>query len=155
MQHAITQIKSLTLDPAKPLLVTDADEVLLDFADIFKRYLTSRDLYMATESYALHGNIRDRNTDEPLPKSKCPPCLRIFRLFRGPAGPGARGQGKPDALSEHCQVVVLTNLPHQFGERRRNLFKKTISIIHRHQQRPQGSGSGGDFQRHQSSRCFY
>ena len=34
MKHALEQLKSLSLDPRRPVIVTDADEVILHFADI-------------------------------------------------------------------------------------------------------------------------
>ncbi|WP_321390831.1 hypothetical protein [Emcibacter sp.] len=125
MQHAIAQIKSLTLDSSKPVLVTDADEVLLDFADIFSRYLTSRDLYMSYESYALSGNIRQKKTDIPLPREEISPLLDDFfdySVDQQELVPGVKAN--LDALSDHCQIVILTNLPHNFADRRRALFQR-------------------------------
>ncbi|WP_417318477.1 hypothetical protein [Emcibacter sp.] len=125
MQQAISQIKSLSLDPSRPLLVTDADEVVLDFANILDRFLSSRDMYISYKSYALFGNIRNRANDKPVPQEEFSLLLEDFfdySVDQQDLVPGAKQN--LDALSEHCQIVILTNLPHHFAERRRALFRQ-------------------------------
>src|SRR5258706_5227926 len=46
------------LTPGRPLLVVDADEVLLRFAAGFDSFLKRRGLYLDLTSYRLHGNVK-------------------------------------------------------------------------------------------------
>ena len=57
---------TVPLDPARPLLIVDADEVLLRFAEGFDRFLQARDLYLDLVSYRLHGNVKRREDQTPI-----------------------------------------------------------------------------------------
>ena len=48
----------MPLDAGRPLLITDADEVLLRFAAGFDRFLRQREHYLDLVSYRLHGNVK-------------------------------------------------------------------------------------------------
>ena len=42
----------------RPLVIVDADEVILRFVDGFDRFLRVRGLYLDLTSYRLHGNVK-------------------------------------------------------------------------------------------------
>mgnify|MGYP003386390209 FL=1 len=48
---------------ARPLILCDADEVLLTFMAAFESFLRGRGFYYAWRSYALDGNILERGND--------------------------------------------------------------------------------------------
>ena len=52
------QIEALSVDTGRPLIVTDADEVLFVFMADFERHLDDHGHYYDWSSYALFGNIR-------------------------------------------------------------------------------------------------
>jgi hypothetical protein len=49
---------TVPLAAGRPLLIVDADEVLLQFAEGFDRFLRQRGLFLDLTSYRLHGNVR-------------------------------------------------------------------------------------------------
>src|SRR5580692_4876195 len=49
---------AVPLIAGRPLLIVDADEVLLQFADGFDRFLRRRGLFLDLVSYRLHGNVK-------------------------------------------------------------------------------------------------
>ena len=49
---------TVPLRSRRPLLIVDADEVLLRFADGFDRFLRQRELFLDLTSYRLHGNVK-------------------------------------------------------------------------------------------------
>ena len=54
-------IKKLVINNNKPLIVCDADEVIFDFMSTFEIFLKSNNLYFNWKSYALNGNILNKN----------------------------------------------------------------------------------------------
>ncbi|HEY2032617.1 MAG TPA: hypothetical protein VGH02_02895 [Rhizomicrobium sp.] len=56
-----THPSTVPLDAAKPLLIVDADEVILRFADGFDRFLAERELYLDLTTYRLHGNVKRKD----------------------------------------------------------------------------------------------
>ena len=57
---------TVPLDPSRPLLIVDADEVLLRFAEGFDRFLQARGLYLDLVSYRLHSNVKRREDQTPI-----------------------------------------------------------------------------------------
>lgn len=50
---------TIDLDPHKPLLIVDADEVLFHFMATFQDFIESRGHAFQFKSYALNGNVLD------------------------------------------------------------------------------------------------
>lgn len=96
----------------RPLLICDADEVLVQFAAAFRAYLAQHGWQLRFDSFALHGNVRSIETGTPAPAETV--TLMLDRFFIDsvetcPAVPGA-----PEALaalSRHADIIVLTNVP--------------------------------------------
>ena len=57
------QIQGIEIAPNKPLLISDADEVLLNFVTCFEQYLTKNNLSYDLSSYSLFGNIKDSSNN--------------------------------------------------------------------------------------------
>ena len=57
------QIQDIEIIPDKPLLISDADEVILNFVTCFEQYLTKNNLWYDLSSYSLFGNIKDSSNN--------------------------------------------------------------------------------------------
>ena len=106
------QLEELKLERGRPLIVSDCDEVLVWFLKGLERYLEANDLWIDLQSFALTGNIKHRDTNEPVPNEEMPALLQRFfdtETHRLEAVAGA-AEALAD-LSNRAQVVVLSNLP--------------------------------------------
>lgn len=107
------QIEALPLEARRPLIVTDADEVLFVFMADFERYLDEQGHYFDWSSYALFGNVRRRSDRGAVDWDMTRRLLDGFfdaRTESMDAAPGA-----PESLAtlnRRAQIVVLSNLPH-------------------------------------------
>lgn len=96
---------------ARPLIISDCDGVLLEFAEPFIAYLASiHGLTLKLTSYALSGNIRDA-AGVPVAADRFPALLAGFFATHMPTQvPIAGAVHGLAALAAHCDVVVLTNI---------------------------------------------
>lgn len=103
------QLADLVIDPQVPLIITDADEVLLRFIDRLEHYLERQGLWIDLKSYNLNDNIRSRSTNESV---QLPNLIDNFFKSDAHALEPAPGAARAlTRLSERAQIVVLTNLP--------------------------------------------
>jgi len=105
-------LNTLDLDPTQPLIISDADEVLLQFVAGLERYLDGLGLWLDLQTFALSGNIKDKETGEPVPVDKTPDLLSGF--FKAEAGNLLAVDHAAEALtalSKRAQIIVLTNVP--------------------------------------------
>ncbi len=105
------QLDAIVLDPARPLILCDADEVLLTFMAAFERFLHGKGLYYLWRSYALDGNIRARGDDAELSPREVRGLIREF--YADHARTLAPVAGAAEALGElaaRANIIVLTNL---------------------------------------------
>jgi hypothetical protein len=110
------------LAPGRPLLIVDADEVILRFVDGFDRFLRDAGLYLELTSYRLHGNVKRRDDNRPILDVEVTALLDEFRrdLDSLEAVEGARESLA--RLGPRLDIVMLTNItPAQAAPRRRNL----------------------------------
>jgi hypothetical protein len=125
MMHELTreQLAALAIKPGKSLLICDVDEVVVHFTREFETYLAARGLELETSSLALSGNIRHRGSGLPLPDPELQALVTAFFLERTLHMEPIEGAIEAlRSLAEDCQIVMLTNLPHEAGDlRRRNL----------------------------------
>ena len=106
------QVKELPLAPGKPLVVADADEVLLQFVRGLEQYLEREGMWLDLKSFALTGNIKHRSSNDVVLGEEVKHVLdRFFAAETGSleAVPGAATA--LDTLSLRAQIVVLTNVP--------------------------------------------
>lgn len=117
--NVAAQLDDLTVEPDRPTILCDADEVLFAFMMEFERFLHNQGYFYAWRSYALDGNVRRRPDGQPLTKPEVSALIEAF--FRTstehlPAVPGAaRALG---ALSRRARIFVLTNLKTQHVDAR-------------------------------------
>ena len=118
-QDTREQILGLRLDPARPLLLCDVDEVVVHFLRGLEGWLDRNGLWLDPASFALNGNIRRKSDNEPLPPDEIGPALMSF--FADETEHLEAIDGAPQALdnlAEHGDIIMLTNLPVQFREAR-------------------------------------
>ena len=109
------QIEALPIEARRPLIVTDADEVLFVFMADFERYLDENGHYFdwSSSSYALLGNIRRRSDREAVDWDTTKRLLDGFFDARTAVMDAAPGASESLAtLNRRAQIVVLSNLPH-------------------------------------------
>ncbi len=112
LEQVLAEIEALPINPGSPLIISDADEVILQFMAGLERYLNSQGLWIDLSSYAIHGNVKKHNEDTPIPNEEVTELIKTF--FRThtesievvPAAPGTLAQ-----LSERSQIVILSNVP--------------------------------------------
>lgn len=96
---------------ARPLIISDCDGVLLEFARPFTAYLHQvHSLTLKLESFALSGNIRN-SAGQPVPAEDFPALLDGFFSTHMPHQPPVPGAVHALAtLALTCDVVILTNI---------------------------------------------
>ncbi|HTQ12643.1 MAG TPA: hypothetical protein VMH86_02110 [Rhizomicrobium sp.] len=116
-----TDAATVPLDPARPLLIVDADEVLLRFADGFDRFLRARGLYLDLVSYRLHGNVRRLDDNSAPIGVEVTALLDEFRAELDWLEAVEHAQDVLPALAPRMNVVALSNVsPAQAPARLRN-----------------------------------
>ena len=108
--------------PAGPLFVVDVDDVVLDFVGPLRSLLGSEGLHLATDTYRLHGNVRD-TAGEPVSKERVLALIdRLFAEQERRQHPVAGAREGLDRLAQHGTVVLLTAMRHgHFETRERHL----------------------------------
>jgi len=118
-----------SIDPGRPLIIVDADEVVLSFVDGFDRFLRTQDLFLDLTSYRLHGNVKRLTDRTPLLDVEVTALLEEFRadLDSLEAIPGVCES--LTMLSEIATIVVLSNVtPAQARARSRNLLSLGLDL---------------------------
>jgi hypothetical protein len=107
------QLAELRLDPTRPLLISDADEVLFDFMAAFVGYVEEQGHYYDWKTFALTGNIRRPSDHSALSPSEVRTLINTFFAERTETIPPVEGAAAAlEALSrDGVQVLVLSNLP--------------------------------------------
>src|SRR5690606_21513156 len=72
------QLEALRIDRSRPLVITDADEVLFSFMAGLEAFLATRELYFDWSSFALTGNIRRTVSGEPIEQAEVGRLLTDF-----------------------------------------------------------------------------
>lgn len=110
------QLEAVSIEPGRPLIISDADEVLLRFMERIEHYLDTLGLWIDLSSFALSSNIKSKQTNEPV---KVPTLIDDFFASQTPHIDAAHGAAEALAsLSSKAQIIVLTNLPAQHREAR-------------------------------------
>ena len=118
------QIETLELDPNRPLVISDADEVLLQFMRQFEIYLDRNDMWIDLSSFRLQGNIKYKGSDEAVDMTNRNIINDFFAAETLNFSPVEGAAEALNALSKEAQIIILTNLPlAQKSERQINLSK--------------------------------
>ncbi len=105
-------VSDLRLDPARPLIICDADEVLVQFVAGLERFLERQGCFLDLTTFAIHGNVKRRDTSQAVANADVTQMLADFFVSETrylEVVPGAA-----EALSElsrNAQIVILSNLP--------------------------------------------
>lgn len=113
-ETVLAQLEALSLDPGRPLIAVDADEVLVHFARHLADHVAAQGYRMRLTEYRLEGAIRDAATGEPVPFDGAIALIGRFfaeEVHRQEAIDGAAAALA--RLSARAQVVVLTNVPEE------------------------------------------
>jgi hypothetical protein len=115
--------------PGRPLVVADADEVLLRFADGFDRFLRSQGLFLDLVSYRLHGNVKRLDDRTALLDVEVTALLDEFRRELDSLEAVEGALEALAAFKGRASVVILTNInPVQAPARARNLAKLGLDV---------------------------
>ncbi len=113
---------TVPLEAGRPLLITDADEVLLRFVEGFIRFLEARRLRLDLSSYRLHGNVLRQDDGTPLIDIEVTALLDEFRSDLDSLDAVAHAREALAGLRASVQTVVLSNVTSAQAEpRTRNL----------------------------------
>ena len=106
------QILGLNLDPTLPLMIFDADEVLVHFAEPFSTYLKKHNHRLHLTGYRLDNAIKNAETDDVADSDTAKDLVWGFINEETKNQPAAKGA--PEALKklqEHAQIIILSNVP--------------------------------------------
>ena len=113
------EIATLRIDPARPLVVVDVDEVLAMFMRGFEKFIGGHGYEMRIERFALYQNIYKPGETEHIDVAAG---RQLFELFFeadvediDPAPGAAEALAR---LAEQASIVILTNAPAQGREPR-------------------------------------
>jgi|TARA_B110000967_G_scaffold209985_1_gene269219 hypothetical protein len=126
-EDVIPQLNELSLNTSKPLLISDADEVILDFLGSFEKYLLTFNLKIDLSTYSLLGNIFDINSNEPVSKEEV--TLHIEGFFKKHTKDISFSIGAYENLKKienelNFQIIILTNIPVSRRQDRIHCFRK-------------------------------
>lgn len=108
----------------RPLVICDVDEVVVHFTRELEDHLDNHELYLATESFALSGNVRRKHDHAPVGADHV--MAHIAQVFRERTLTMQPIDGAIEALQRiaaRADIVLLTNLPHEAGDMRRENLK--------------------------------
>jgi hypothetical protein len=112
-------VGTLSIDPRRPLIICDADEVLVQFMMGLERYLERQGYRLDLTSFRIHGNVRHTASGDTVKDEDVTQLIGSFfasdTAILDPV-PGAAAALR--RLSSHAQVVVLSNLPDTAREAR-------------------------------------
>jgi hypothetical protein len=110
--EVLRQIAALAIEPERPLIICDADEVLLHFLEAFEAFLEEQDLVLNLTSYALTGNILTRAGRTAIEPAAVGRLIKDFFHQRTEQIPAVNGAAEAlRALAKRCRIVIVTNVP--------------------------------------------
>lgn len=113
----------------RPLLIVDADEVILQFVAGFDVFLRRQGLYLDLTSYRLHGNVRRLDDNSTVLDVEVTALMDEFRSELDWLAAVAGAQAALAGLAELASIAVLSNIsPVQAGPRVRNLMTLGLDL---------------------------
>lgn len=105
-------VETLQLDPDRPLIICDADEVLLQFIVGLENYLARQGFRLDLASFRIHGNVRHASTNEVAADDRVTQLIaEFFAAETLHLEPVAGASEALQNLSNRAQIVILSNLP--------------------------------------------
>jgi len=115
----LPQLVDIQIEHNRPLIITDADEVLFNFMQGMELFLAENDMFFDWQSFALHGNIKNKSDETAVEAENIPVLLDQFFNEYAHRLPAVDGAADTLArLSEHAQIVVLSNVPPKYAHKR-------------------------------------
>ena len=103
----------------RPLIICDADEVLVEFIKGLERFLARQDLLLDLASFRIHGNVRHQATGHVLEDDRVTRLIDEFFASDTAVLDAVPGAATALAdLSRHATIIVLSNLPASAREAR-------------------------------------
>lgn len=103
----------------RPLLICDADEVLVHFVAPFEQFLAREGYLLSLETFALSGNIRRRTTGEAASEEQVRTFLFNFFETSLESAPAVTGAAAAlGAIAQIADIVILTNIDEAHRQRR-------------------------------------
>ena len=118
------QISSIHINPNQPLIISDADEVLLVFMTHFEKFLDKNGYYFDWSSFRLTGNVHRRSDEYTLIQNEVFGLLKSFfdqETRHLKEVPGASQALK--RLSSRAQIVVLSNVGEEYFADRKHCLE--------------------------------
>ena len=114
LEHVAT-----ALSPERPLLIVDADEVLLRFIEHLEVFFLTQGYELRLTSFRLAGNIYEQQSNTAAPPQRVTELIASFFEKCVDTVPAVNGAASAlENLSEQYEIVVLTNVPHESRARR-------------------------------------
>ena len=113
------QISKLNIDPNLPLMIFDADEVLVHFAEPFATYIKKHNHRLHLTGYRLDNAIKKADTDEVADPDTAKDLVWGFINEETKSQPAAKGA--PQALKKlqaYAQIIILSNVPNSVHDDR-------------------------------------
>jgi hypothetical protein len=114
------QIDLLRIDPERPVVICDVDDVVVEYSNAFKTYIAEHGYGIDADRFAVTGNIRSRCTGTLADRAGIKRLRRGFfrdRLSQLVAVPFAAEW--LSRLSLVASIVMLSNIPQEFAEHRK------------------------------------
>lgn len=100
------------LDPTRPLVICDADEVLLRFLAGLERFLERNGCYLDLTSFRIHGNVKHQATHEAVADEAVTQLIAdFFASDTRHLEPVEGAAAALKTLSNRAQIIILSNLP--------------------------------------------
>jgi len=114
------EIDALALSGTRPVIICDVDEVIFHFIAGLEDHLAQNQCWLDPASFALSGNIKQLEDNEPVSAARVGELL--FGFFDQSAHllkPISGARQALQTLALNCDIVLLTNLPRQYLEQRK------------------------------------
>jgi hypothetical protein len=119
------QLRKLNLDPHRPLIVTDADEVLTYFISGLERFLSRNGYWLDLKNFAITGNIRKQGSNEVSSREQVQGLLADFFITDTELLDPVDGAADAlNALARRAQIIVLSNVPLEAQDARQRWLRK-------------------------------
>lgn len=117
------QLDALSLEPGRPLVISDADEVIVHFASPLERFLQDRGYAVDFRDYRLQGSVKRMIDNHVLPMDDIIHLIDAFFADEVENQQPVTGAvAALNRLGQRAQLLVLTNLPDDFRQRRARAF---------------------------------
>jgi hypothetical protein len=124
MMHELTisQISELQLERGRPLVICDVDEVIVHFTRDYEDFLESQGLWLDTDQFAHNfAATKEKGSNLFVGHERTEKLVRQFFAERTRDMQDIEGAVVAlQHIAQFAQVVMLTNLPHEAGDDRRD-----------------------------------